>query len=94
MSALLCLCCCGWAAEPVEACTEPVLVLLPAPGAFGGSSCQGASMGPASLLAWLADWLAYTTIPSLTFYYDGWKDLPKINCFKGKAKKKREQYET
>ena len=86
MSALLCVYCCGWAAEPVEACTEPVLVLLPAPGAFGGSSCQGASMGPASLLGWMA----YTTLPSLTFYYDGWKDLPKIGYLEEKVKNEKE----
>ena len=84
MSALLCVYCCGGAAEPVEAW---VLVLLAtdglpcsAPGDFGGSSCQGASMGPACLTGWLA----YTTLPTLTFYYDGWKAPPKLDSLKGK----------
>ena len=84
MSALLCVYCCGGAAEPVEAW---VLVLLAtdglpcsAPGDFGGSSCQGASMGPACLTGWLA----YTTLPTLTFYYDGWKAPPKLDFLKGK----------
>ena len=84
MSALLCVYCCGGAAEPVEAW---VLVLLAtdglpcsAPGDFGGSSCQGASIGPACLTGWLA----YTTLPTLTFYYDGWKAPPKLDSLKGK----------
>ena len=84
MSALLCVYCCGGAVEPVEAW---VLVLLAtdglpcsAPGDFGGSSCQGASMGPACLTGWLA----YTTLPTLTFYYDGWKAPPKLDSLKGK----------
>ena len=85
MSALLCVYCCGGAAEPVEAW---VLVLLlatdglpcSAPGDFGGSSCQGASIGPACLTGWLA----YTTLPTLTFYYDGWKAPPKLDSLKGK----------
>ena len=84
MSALLCVYCCGGAAEPVEAW---LLVLLDsdglpcsAPGDFGGSSCQGASIGPACLTGWLA----YTTLPTLTFYYDGWKAPPKLDSLKGK----------
>ena len=98
MSALLCVYCCGGAAEPVEAW---VLVLLAtdglpcsAPGDFGGSSCQGASMGPACLTGWLA----YTTLPTLTFYYDGWKAPPKLDSLKGKRGNEKQkmhgQYET
>ena len=98
MSALLCVYCCGGAAEPVEAW---VLVLLAtdglpcsAPGDFGGSSCQGASMGPACLTGWLA----YTTLPTLTFYYDGWKAPSKLDSLKGKRgnekQKMRGQCET
>ena len=93
-----CVYCCGGAAEPVEAW---VLVLLAtdglpcsAPGDFGGSSCQGASMGPACLTGWLA----YTTLPTLTFYYDGWKAPPKLDSLKGKRgnekQKMRGQCET
>ena len=37
-------------------------------------------MGPASLLGWMA----YTNLPSLTFYYDGWKAPPKLDSLKGK----------
>lgn len=85
MSALLCVYCCGGAAEPVEAWLLVLLLAtdgLPcsAPGDFGGSSCQGASMGPACLTGWLA----YTTLPTLTFYYDGWKAPPKLDSLKGK----------
>ena len=84
MSALLCVYCCGGAAEPVEAWLLVLLATdgLPcsAPGDFGGSSCQGASMGPACLTGWLA----YTTLPTLTFYYDGWKAPPKLDSLKGK----------
>ena len=84
MSALLCVYCCGGAAEPVEAWLLVLLATdgLPysAPGDFGGSSCQGASIGPACLTGWLA----YTTLPTLTFYYDGWKAPPKLDSLKGK----------
>ena len=43
-------------------------------------------MGPASLLGWMA----YTNLPSLTFYYDGWKDLPKIGYLEEKVKNEKE----
>ena len=34
--------------------------------------------------ACLTGWLAYTTLPTLTFYYDGWKAPPKLDSLKGK----------